>query len=336
MKLIRLGFSGFLLVFCVGINLCIFTDVKGQIELSKDQTVSQDKINQNDLDKLRKTGFELIQQGKWIEAHLVFEQVLTSLPKDALSIYGDSLALFNLQRVPEAKKGIETAIEILYKSKKNQNLLADSLVLSAVIFASQKDNAAAIENLLEAVKISPDHFDANLSLGRAYYGDGNMINAIRFFRHAVKIQPQNLRARFFLATALERADNSEEALQEYRNILKIAPENADGNLGLGVLLIKLEGDKSAEGVKALQKAVAVNENLYEAQITLGKTLLRLKRLEEAVTHLLKAAEISPNVPEPHYQLALAYRKLGKKEEAENQLEIVKKIHEERRGVSDNK
>lgn len=335
MKLIPLRFSMFLIVFCIGIGLCFFTDGNAQVVPDKIKTVSQDKIDQNDLDKLRKTGFELIQQGKWLEAHLIFEQILTNLPEDTLSLYGDSLSLFNLQRVSEAKRGIEKAIEILYRSKKNQNILADSLVLSSVIYASQKDNPAAIENLLKAVKISPDHFDANFSLGRAYYGDGNTVNAVKSFRQAVKIQPQNLRARFFLATALERTDNPQEALQEYRNILEIEPENADGNLGLGVLLLKLNGD-SVEGLKALQKAIAINENLYEAQITLGKTLVRLKRFEEAVKHLEKAAEINPNVPEPHYQLALAFRKLGKKEEAENQLEIVKKIHEERRGVSDNK
>ncbi|NJM54247.1 MAG: tetratricopeptide repeat protein, partial [Blastocatellia bacterium] len=113
---------------------------------------------------------------------------------------------------------------------------------------------------------------------------------------------------------------------------ELSPNNADGNLGLGVLLIKTEGDKSAKGLAALQKAVSLNPNLYEAQITLGKTLIRLNRASESIEPLQKAAKLAPNNPEPHFQLAIAYRKLGKKAEAEAENAIVKKIHESRRGT----
>jgi Flp pilus assembly protein TadD len=99
------------------------------------------------------------------------------------------------------------------------------------------------------------------------------------------------------------------------------------------LLLKIDGDRSTDGLSALQKAVTLNANLYEGQITLGRTLLRLNRASEAVEHLQKAADLAPNNPEPHFQLALAYRKLGDRDKAATETEIVKKIHEGRRGVS---
>jgi Flp pilus assembly protein TadD len=141
-----------------------------------------------------------------------------------------------------------------------------------------------------------------------------------------------LRARFFLATALENKGETELALNEYRTILKMDPNNLNGNLGLGVLLFKVEGDGSVEASNALKRVVSINANIYEAQVSLGKSLVRQKLYQEAIAHLLKAAELKPDNPEPHYQLALAYRRLGKRKEAKRSMEIVKAIHEKRRGA----
>jgi Flp pilus assembly protein TadD len=52
-----------------------------------------------------------------------------------------------------------------------------------------------------------------------------------------------------------------------------------------------------------------------------------------VTYLRRAAELAPTNPEPHYQLALAYRRLGMKDKALEETAIVKRIHETRRGTS---
>lgn len=335
MDLNRQQFLGFCAVLCIGVGSVLAGVAAAQTggEKNRRNTAHKEELR-DEFEKLRRTGFELIREKKWLEAHLLFEQVLLAQPEDALSYYGDALALFNLGRLPEAERGIREAVRLLSGKDKNRNLLADALVLSAVISATHKDNRTAIGKLQRALKIAPGHFDANLSLARTYYGEGNTGEAIRFFRRAVAIRPGDQRARFFLATALERNGDLAEALGEYRIILKNDPQNADGNLGLGVLLLKLEGDDSTEALAALRKAVAANENLYEAQITLGKTLLRLNRAGEAVGFLEKAIEISPDIPEPHYQLALAYRRLGKKKEAEKQMLVVKRIHERRRSGSD--
>ncbi|NNE98190.1 MAG: tetratricopeptide repeat protein, partial [Pyrinomonadaceae bacterium] len=65
-------------------------------------------------------------------------------------------------------------------------------------------------------------------------------------------------------------------------------------------------------------------------ITLGKTFVRLKKYEESLPHLKKAIELAPKNPEPHYQIAIAYRRLGRISEAKRENEIVKRIHRDRR------
>jgi Flp pilus assembly protein TadD len=100
---------------------------------------------------------------------------------------------------------------------------------------------------------------------------------------------------------------------------------------LGVLLIKAGGADTEKGIEELRTAVRIDPNLYEAQVTLGRALLMEKLTEEAVEHLRRAAELAPANPEPHYQLALAYRRLGFNDKAVEETAIVKRIHETRRG-----
>ena len=288
---------------------------------------------QQDFDEIRKKGFAYAKTKDWELANSAFETALQIKPKDPLSLYGKALALFNLQHTSDAETKLDAAILILSRTKDNDPLLADSLVLSGVIAAVQNKRSLAVEKLEKAIELVPGHFDANLSVGQAYFENGQIDKSIAAFRHAVSIQPGNLKARFFLATALEREGNSREALKEYSSMLRISPTSVEGNLGLGVLLLKTDGDNSVDGLKALQRAVTLDNQLYEGQITLGRTLVRLNRATEAIEHLKKAAEMAPNNPEPHFQLAIAYRKLGRRADADTETEIVKKIHESRREVS---
>jgi len=282
--------------------------------------------------EVRKIGFSLLSEGKFAEAEIVFNQILAKSPNDGFSLYGKAVSLFNTKQLVAAEIEVAKANSI-FAQQKNSASLADGLVLSAVISAVAGDNAAAIEKLKQAIVLVPTHFDANFSLGRAYFGSGDLINAIAVFRVALSQQPQNIKANFFLATSLERNGETTAALNAYRELIKIAPNVAEGYLGLGVLLVKTEGATSSEGVKSLQKAVAINPNLYEAQVTLGKVFLQQSKPDKALIHLQKAVKLLPDNPEPHYQLLQVFRRLGNKSEAEAELSIIKKIHEKHRGSS---
>lgn len=287
----------------------------------------------DDFSELRAQGFEHLSKGNWTKAVLVFDQILSGNSLDTTSLYGSGLALFNLRRIPEAELRIVRVVELLSEKSEAKKLLADSLVLSAVILAAQNKNELAIARLQKAFEIAPDSFDVNMALGRAYFGNSDIVNSVKYFRKATAINPKSLQARFFLASALEKGGELPDALREYRELVKLDENYAEGNLGLGVLLINSEGEKSAEGLQALRKAILINGNLYEARITLGKALIKLDQAEESVIHLEKAAELLPGNPEPHYQLALAYRKLGKKAKADAQMLIVKEIHQKRRNTN---
>jgi tetratricopeptide (TPR) repeat protein len=284
-------------------------------------------------------GQKLLIEQRYGEAYELFLALLDKWPREPVALYGAALASFNLGRPAEAEPLVRTASEIYLAgvskratTKSDQRLgAADALVLLAVILGARRDDAGALKTVERAVALAPEHFDAQFTLGRARYGMSDYVAAVRAFRAALKLRPDDARALFFLATALERAGDSEPALAAYRELARRQPQAAEGHLGLGVLLIKRGGLDSEKGIEELRTAVRIDPNQYEAQVTLGRALLTQKLAAESVDHLRRAAELAPANPEPHYQLALAYRRLGLNDKAVEETAIVKRIHETRRG-----
>jgi cytochrome c-type biogenesis protein CcmH/NrfG len=211
--------------------------------------------------------------------------------------------------------------------------VADAFVLLGIILSVKGDNSGSIAALSRAVTLAPGNFDAQFALGRALYGSGDPTSAARAFGAAVALKPTDAQTRFFLATSLERAGDDASALAAYKDLVAVAPGVAEGHLGVGVLLVKHNGDDLNEGIRELEKALAINERLYEGQVTLGRALIRTGRIAESVTPLKRAAELAPDNPEPHYQLAIAYRRLGQRDAAAAETAIVKKILAAKRSSS---
>jgi Flp pilus assembly protein TadD len=116
-------------------------------------------------------------------------------------------------------------------------------------------------------------------------------------------------------------------------LIRTNPGSAEGHLGFGVLLTKIEGGKSAQAIVELSKAVELKSDLYEARVALGKAFIRAGRFQEAIPHLDVAASLAPGNPEPHYQLGLAYRRLGNSAAAASAAARVNEINASRRGAT---
>jgi tetratricopeptide (TPR) repeat protein len=298
--------------------------------------------NENIFTQALALGGTLLREGRFAEAAELFGVLATNQPQHPAALYGAALATFNAGRARQAEPLARRAVEVALAAAQTTTTTAggagnehaaDALVLLAVVLAVRGDADGALKSVKEAVRLAPGNFDAQLALGRALFGAGDDAGAARAFRAAVALRPTDASALFFLATALEHGGEMDAALATYRELIARKPDIASGHLGLGVLLLK-RGER-AEGIRALQRALEINPNLYEARITLGRTLVAQRRDAEAVEHLRRAAALAPNNPEPHYQLSIAYRHLGRKEEAAAESLIVKRIHESRRNSNSN-
>jgi Flp pilus assembly protein TadD len=301
------------------------------------QRVRSSTDDENTLAPALALGGALLREGRFAEASELFGALADKQPRNPVVLYGAALATFNIGRAmqaePLARRAVDAALADLHATTAvggaGNERAADALVLLAVVLAVRGDDAGALKSVEKAVRLAPNNFDAQLALGRALFGTGDIAGAVRAFRAAVALRPADAPALFYLATALENSGDADGALSVYRKLIAHKPDVANGHLGLGVLLLKRGGLE--EGLWELLRALEINPNLYEARITVGRTLVAQGRAGEAIEHLRRAAELAPGNPEPHYQLSIAYRRLGRKEEADAESAIVKRIHESRRG-----
>lgn len=304
-------------------------------------------------EEARSVAFDFLRAGNYEAAEQVFRALREVASADRVSRYGNALALFNLKRLEEAEVLAREAADPFWMSAASREakppatagkdgsgvaearrLTSDALVLLGVIRAVRGDNKGALAAVEQAALLEPENFDAQFALGRARYGAGDPASAARAFRAAVALRPADAQARFFLATSLEGAGDDAGALAAYGELVTVAPDAPEGHMGVGVLLVKKGAAEDVEeGIRELARALAQNPNLYEARVTIGRALIRQGRAAESIEHLKRAAELAPRNPEPHYQLAIAYRRLGRRQEADAESAVVKKLHEAHRGTS---
>lgn len=82
----------------------------------------------------------------------------------------------------------------------------------------------------------------------------------------------------------------------------------------------------AEAQSSLEKSVADRPNFADSQIALGKVYLLQGRLEDAISHLEIARQLSPANPSVYATLADAYRRKGDMAAAQKMLTVLSQLN----------
>ena len=127
--------------------------------------------------------------------------------------------------------------------------------------------------------------------------EGNVLAAVRIAREAVKKGDHDYRLLTLLGEALLRTGTS-------------------------------PGEKEfKEAQEALEKAVAERPNYAGSQLALGKVALLDNRMDEAIAHLETARDLNPDNASVYSNLAVAYRRRGDLQKAQNMLAVLANINQ---------
>lgn len=117
----------------------------------------------------------------------------------------------------------------------------------------------------------------------------------------------------------------QEAKAEFEKELQVDPNNAGAEYILGE--IARQGSDWDTAIARFSKAAALDPNFGDAYMGWGFCLVTVKRYEEAVPPLRMAVRLEGENPSAHYNLAVALSRSGKKEEAEKEFAIHRKMTE---------
>jgi tetratricopeptide (TPR) repeat protein len=184
---------------------------------------------------------------------------------------------------------------------------------------------------------APSSYQVRLLNAEALETQGRWDDAAAEYRQILTTNPQlpgiHYRLGRLLLSAPKTATTLDDAKREFEEELKIDPRNAGAAYVLGELARKAR--QWPQAIQHFSLAAKCNPNFADAFIGWGKSLVSAGRPAEAVVPLETAVKLQPDNPVGHFQLATAYRRAGRTEEAERQFAAHRQVSEKARQSTEN-
>ncbi len=176
---------------------------------------------------------------------------------------------------------------------------------------------AAFAGLHEVTEKYPsDAGTAYLEFGRALNHRAQYKDAMPILRNAVEKNPDSSMAHYQLGLALVKLEQWDAALPEVQAAVAHKPTSAQLHFDLAVVYTHLKQVPEAD--KEYEKALELDPNHFQANLMYGRLLLLQGDPAAALPKLSRAAQVDPESEEAHGFLAVAYQRLGQKENAERE------------------
>jgi len=132
--------------------------------------------------------------------------------------------------------------------------------------------------------------------------------------------------RLLLSKTSPSPAEAEEAKKEMQQELEVDPSNAGAEYVLGEMA--RQSQQWDEAIQHFSRAAKLDAGFGDAFVGLGASLVSAKRFADAVPPLETAVSLEPRNPNAHYQLAVAYSRSGRKEDADREFDVHKKLTRE--------
>ena len=156
----------------------------------------------------------------------------------------------------------------------------------------------------------------HLDRGEAEYQAGRNAAAVPELKEAVKESPDSYDSHYLLALTLTETGELEQAINEFKKAIALATKDDSkivGYYNMANAYFDLGDYQNA--ADAYQSSVKIDASLSKVHNNLGLALVGLKRTSDAAAEFKRAVELKPAYAEARYNLGIAYLKLGNKSEA---------------------
>ena len=266
----------------------------------------------------RELGIAYYRLGQLNEAEKEFRAAMTSDPSDSESIQMLGLTLYRLNRQNDALPYLEKTRQWAAHSNMDVNYVLGRCYISAGHFDEARSAFAA------QFGIGPNSGSAHLLLAqmllREELADAAAIEASK----ALEITPAIAHAHFALGKIYLAKGDTDRALTEFMSELKINPSYPELHQFMGDLYIRTNRFREAE--QALTRALSLDQSNTGPFILMGRLFLSDNDPQTASTYLEHAEKMDPSNFITHYLLAQAYRRMGMKDMAKRELDIVSAMH----------
>lgn len=202
---------------------------------------------------------------------------------------------------------------------------AESHYMLGVSYLQEQNATQALKEFLQAAELAPERADIEQALAQAYYQKKAYPLAEKHYLRALQLNPDDPQIENNLAALYLDMQRWNDAIRYFRkaskNLLFSSPEVA--LTGAGVACFQ-KGDY-VEALAFYKEASAANPGYAQAFLHLGEVYSIMDKPDLAIVEYRHAISLVSDYAAAHYQLALAYLKLGDRGRAESHFREVIRI-----------
>ena len=210
--------------------------------------------------------------------------------------------------------GDEAAAEACYRralAAEAANADAHFLLGSLLGRRERMDDAKA--HLLQALAARPDFADAQMALGNVYLLQREPDAAKSCYASAIRLAPGNAAAHSNLGLACQSVHDHAGALDAFTRAFELAPRMPD--IVRNLTIERLHFEQYAHSESHLRELLAARPDDYEVLLSLGFTLQKMHRPEQALDYYRRARLLNDGDPELLNNLGIVLQELGRLDEA---------------------
>jgi tetratricopeptide (TPR) repeat protein len=179
---------------------------------------------------------------------------------------------------------------------------------------------------------SPNSADLHMLLGSALADQKEYETALQEYRKSLAIDPSQSQTHYLTGLALINNGHPKEAVEELRTALKLSPSDVSAKYHLAFSLIQIQQKEEAQSL--LREVIQQDPNHADAYYEMGKLQLEQGDTKGAVQSLETGIKVRPGADYMHYQLAMAYRRDSRSEDAQREIKLYQALKERQRGRGD--
>jgi tetratricopeptide (TPR) repeat protein len=306
-------------------------------------------------------GVVRVLQHRDVEAEKFFRSAVQKNPDFAPAHAHLGLLFLQKGRIDDSVPQLREALRLDSARTDASNALVQILREQSQTAAASGDSATSLALLREACSYAPDNPDVQFefgmialqlslwddaiaafqqtlklrqndplalySLGRAFLGQWKFEDARQQFARYVEARPDDASGHCALGMTLAALENTPEARQQFERSIALAPEQTESYFRLG--LIELNMKDLDEAAANFRQVLARDPKHAAALSGLGRVAFEQKHYSDAIDLLQRAIATNDSLREAHYYLGLTFVRVGRKVEADSQLQISTRLeHDE--------
>lgn len=170
-----------------------------------------------------------------------------------------------------------------------------------------------VEERQNAIRRSPERAELRCELALLFEANEYWAEAIKAYNHCFELGETSSLWQYHQTLCLRSKGENDVAEKRLRNICAENPDFGAAQFRLGQWL--LESGSPREALSCFEKAASMHPEAVEPQVGWGASLVALEEFDQAMTILEPAVRRDPQYKPGLYALGLAYRGVGRRDEA---------------------